>query len=293
MRSLRYVIADVFAEQPLAGNPLCVFTDARSLDAFTMQALARETNLSETVFVLPPARGGHARLRIFTPRCELPFAGHPVLGTAFVLGGPLELGTLRLEVEAGIISVDLTREGPRVTFAWLTPPKAEPEAEPDTAAVLAALGVSRTAFAVGAYRNGPEHLCVPLDSAEAVANLRPNLSLLAEATGALVSAFHAESGRVRTRVFAPRAGVAEDPATGSAAPVVALHLHRHGRLAADDEIVIDQGRELGRPSRIHVRGVASGAAGATFQVGGSAIIVARGQFTFAAGSAASAANGAP
>nr|MDQ2647419.1 PhzF family phenazine biosynthesis isomerase [Myxococcota bacterium] len=101
MRTFRYVLCDVFTDRPLTGNPLAVFTDGRGLSTETQQAIAREMNLSETVFVLPPERGGHARLRIFTPRQELPFAGHPVLGTAFVLAGPLQSSEMRLETGAG------------------------------------------------------------------------------------------------------------------------------------------------------------------------------------------------
>ena len=105
MRSFRYVIADVFTDVPLAGNQLAVFTDARDLDDVTMQALALEVGFSETVYVLPPREavadgGGHARIRIFTPAQELPFAGHPTLGTAFVLGAPLQLGVISLETAA-------------------------------------------------------------------------------------------------------------------------------------------------------------------------------------------------
>ena len=97
MSTLRYVVADVFTDTPLAGNQLAVFTDARGVDDATMQALALEIGFSETVFVLPPQGGGNARIRIFTPAFELPFAGHPTLGTAFVLGAPLQLGVITLE----------------------------------------------------------------------------------------------------------------------------------------------------------------------------------------------------
>src|SRR5919201_4356284 len=103
MPTLRYVVADVFTDRPLAGNQLAVFTDGRDLDGETMQRLARELNLSETVFVLAPSEGGHARIRIFTPVMELPFAGHPVLGSAFVLGAPLQLAEIRLETGSGIV----------------------------------------------------------------------------------------------------------------------------------------------------------------------------------------------
>src|SRR5438105_7206437 len=128
MPTLRYVVVDVFTDSPLTGNQLAVFTDGRDADEATMQALAKEMNFSESVFVLAPTEGGHARIRIFTPARELPFAGHPVLGSAFVLGAPLQLGEIRLETEAGVVSVELEREGARITFRWMSQPM--PEWEP-------------------------------------------------------------------------------------------------------------------------------------------------------------------
>ena len=110
MPSLRYVVADVFTDTPLTGNQLAVFTDGRELDAETMQALALEVGFSETVFVLPAEADGDVRIRIFTPRVELPFAGHPVLGTAFVLGAPLQRGVLSLETGSGMVPVELERD---------------------------------------------------------------------------------------------------------------------------------------------------------------------------------------
>jgi trans-2,3-dihydro-3-hydroxyanthranilate isomerase len=284
MLSLRYVICDVFTEQPLAGNPLCVFTDARRLDAERMLALAREMNLSETVFVLPAERGGHARLRIFTPRQELPFAGHPTLGAAFVLGGPLEVGILRLEVPAGIVPVQLTREGARVTFGWFTPPAPRPVEAPELSRVVLALGAPPLAFGAGAYESGARHISVPLASADAVRGLQPDLGALAAATDAIVSAFHFDGERCKSRVFAPRAGVSEDPATGSAAAPLALHLLRHGRLSRSS-FVIEQGTELSRPSQLHVQIAQPAGDTPEISVGGSAVIVARGQFTLPEASA--------
>src|SRR6185503_560551 len=114
--TLRCVVADVFTDTALTGNQLAVFTDGREVDDATMQNLAREMNFSETVFVLPPESGGHARIRIFTPSSELPFAGHPTLGSAFVLGQPLQLIEIRLETGAGIVPVQLEREGARISF---------------------------------------------------------------------------------------------------------------------------------------------------------------------------------
>src|SRR5471030_2004976 len=117
MRRFRYVVCDVFTDVPLAGNQLAVFTDARDLDPLTMQSLAREMSLSETVFALPASsREADVRIRIFTPAVELPFAGHPTLGTAFVLGGPLQKVVIRLETGAGVVPVELEREGPKIVF---------------------------------------------------------------------------------------------------------------------------------------------------------------------------------
>src|SRR5215469_5509086 len=149
MRHLRYVIADVFTDVPLAGNPLAVFTDARDLDPITMQALAKELNLSETVFVLPPrAEDADVRIRIFTPAAELPFAGHPTLGSAFVLGGPLQKVVIRLETGAGVVPVELLREGAELRFGWMDQPVSTYEPFTETEALLAALGVERSGLPV-------------------------------------------------------------------------------------------------------------------------------------------------
>src|SRR3989440_12041298 len=141
MPTLRYVVADVFTDRPLTGNQLAVFTDGRDVDDDTMQALAREMNFAETVFVLPPAEGGHARLRIFTPVTELPFAGHPVLGSAFVLAAPMQLGEIRLEMQAGVIPVTLEREGARITFGRMSQPIPEHEPFVEADAVQELLGI--------------------------------------------------------------------------------------------------------------------------------------------------------
>src|SRR3989440_1748255 len=157
MPTLRYVVADVFTDRPLAGNQLAVFTDGRGVDDATMQALAREMNVSETVFVLPPSDGGHARIRIFTPVAELPFAGHPVLGSAFVLGAPLQLGEIRLETGAGIVPVTLEREGARIVFGWMQQPIPEFEPFAQAEELQELLGV-RSQLPVELYRLGPGHV---------------------------------------------------------------------------------------------------------------------------------------
>ena len=276
MKTLRYTLCDVFTEQPLTGNPLAVFTDARGLDDATMQALARETNLSETTFVLPPERGGHARVRIFTPKRELPFAGHPTLGTAFVLAGPLESFELRLELAAGIIPVRLEREGARIAFGWMTQPAATPIAIDDAPAVVRALGPIEPPLAVFGFDNGPQHTFVELPSAAAVRALAPDMGALARATSSGVYAFHVDGSRCSARSFVPALGVPEDPATGSAVGPLALHLTQLGRLAQGDVLRVEQGVEIGRPSTLYAR-IGTGSA-PSIEVGGSARVVARGQF---------------
>src|SRR2546422_3139693 len=123
-----YVIADVFTSTPLEGNQLAVFTDGAGLTSERMQRVARELNLSETVFVLPAEQGGDARIRIFTPSNELPFAGHPVLGSAFVIGGKMSTSGIRLETAAGVVSLQLQGDGDRLVFGRLVPPKISWEA---------------------------------------------------------------------------------------------------------------------------------------------------------------------
>jgi trans-2,3-dihydro-3-hydroxyanthranilate isomerase len=272
-------LCDVFTDRPLAGNQLAVFTDARAMPETTLALLARELNLSETVFVYPPAQGGHARIRIFTPVSELPFAGHPVLGTAFVLGAPLQLPVIVLETGLGPIPVALERDGPRITFGRMTQPR--PTAEPFRAApaLLAALGVARSELPVELYVNGPRHVFVALASEAAVADLRPDLGAVARLTAVGVNCFAGAGRRWKMRMFAPGHGVAEDPATGSAAGPLAYHLVRHGRIAFGDEIEISQGVEIGRPSTLYARAEGSAEQVERVQVGGSAVVVARGEFT--------------
>ena len=277
MASLRYVVADVFTDTALAGNQLAVFTDGREVDDETMQKLAKEMALSETVFVLPASEGGHARIRIFTPAVELPFAGHPVLGSAFVLAAPLQLGEIRLETGSGVVPVTLEREGARITFGWMQQPIPTWEPFAEAEAVEEVLGI-RSQLPVELYHLGPGFAYFALESEEAVAALEPDFVALGKITGYGVSCFAGSGSRWKTRMFAPTSGVAEDPATGSAAGPLGVHLARHGRIEYDQEILISQGAEIGRPSTLHVRVSGSGDEIERVDVGGSAVIVARGEF---------------
>jgi trans-2,3-dihydro-3-hydroxyanthranilate isomerase len=279
MAVFRYVVCDVFTDTPLTGNGLAVFTDARDLPEELMQPLARELNLSETVFVLPKEADGNVRIRIFTPAVELPFAGHPILGTAFVLAAPLQLDEIRLETGLGTVPVRLERDGPKIVFGRMRQPIPTVEPYGNQEALLAAVGVERSELPIELYDNGPRHVYVVLGSTADVAALRPDMAALADdLPDVLVSCLAGSGKNWKTRMFAPASGVAEDPATGSAAGPLALHLARHGRIGFGEEIEITQGVEIKRPSKLYARVDGSAEAVEAVEVGGSAVIVARGEF---------------
>ncbi len=279
MRTFRYVVADVFTDTPLAGNPLAVFTDARSLGDDEMQRLARELNLSETVFVLPAEAGGHARIRIFTPGIEMLFAGHPTLGSAFVLAGPMQLPEIRLETAMGIVPVALEREHDRIAFGRMQQPLPSWEPYEAEEELLSALRVEGSGLPVELYDNGARHVYVALASEEQVASLRPDPVALGDLPAVLgVNCFAGQGPRWKTRMFAPAGGVGEDPATGSAAGPLAAHLARHGRIGFGEEIEISQGAEVGRPSTLYARAEGSAEQLERVEVGGNAVVVARGEF---------------
>jgi trans-2,3-dihydro-3-hydroxyanthranilate isomerase len=274
----RYVVADVFTDVALAGNQVAVFTDARDLPDEALQPLARELNLSETVYVYPPAAGGTIRIRIFTPANELPFAGHPTLGTAFVIGQPMQLETIVIETGSGPVPVRLEREGPRIVFGRMEQPI--PAIEPfDEAPLLEALHVDRSELPVELYDNGMRHVYVALPGEDEVAALEPDMAAIARLGQPLgVNCFAGSGTTWKNRMFAPSSGVPEDPATGSAAGPLALHLARHGRIGWGDEIRISQGAEIKRPSTLFARAEGSSDEVERIEVGGSAVVVARGEY---------------
>jgi trans-2,3-dihydro-3-hydroxyanthranilate isomerase len=282
MRILPYAVVDVFTGTPLEGNAVAVFLDVDGAELGTevMQRTAREMHLSETVFVLAGEdAGADAHIRIFTPSTELPFAGHPILGTAFVLGERHGTEVVRLTTGAGEIPVSLKSERGAIVFGEMQQPLPVLEPFAHERELLAALGVDRSELPIEAYRNGPVHVYVALSSEAAVAALRPDLRALDDLNGPLgVSCFTGTGTDYKTRMFAPSLGVPEDPATGSAAGPLAVHLVRHGRVAFGQQISIRQGAEIGRPSVLHAR--VEGADGRVDRVivGGSAVIVARGEY---------------
>lgn len=276
-----YVICDVFTDTKLQGNQLAVFTNASGLTDERMRALALEIGFSETTFVLPTTRkDADARVRIFTPAEEPPFAGHPVLGTAFVLAAPMQRSLLRLETGMGVVPVALQREGARIVFGSMMQPIPTVTPFAEKAALLAAVGVERSLLPVELYDNGARHVFVALGSFAEVAALRPDSAALAEVLGQGLGAscFALEDGRAKTRMFWLDVAIGEDAATGSAAGPLAVHLARHGWVPWGTEIEISQGTEIGRPATLYARAEGGPDVPTSVEVGGSAVIVARGEF---------------
>jgi trans-2,3-dihydro-3-hydroxyanthranilate isomerase len=276
MGTYRYNLLDVFTEQRFAGNQLAVFVQARGLTGEQMQNIANEMNLAETVFVLPAEEGGHARVRIFTPRAELGFAGHPLLGAAWLLGTHLVIPVLRLETASGMVDVELYRSGDALFRAELVRPlPARPEA-PLLIDVRRELGVTPHAHLLlpTLYECGPIHCLCEVGSEAELGQLRSSSHLTAVPRGGVLA--FVRGTPLRARYFAPALGVTEDAATGSAAMALAAFLSDQGLLPDDQEFEIVQGVELNRPSRIFVRtelrdGVRS------VRLGGSAVLAGRGE----------------
>jgi trans-2,3-dihydro-3-hydroxyanthranilate isomerase len=274
-----YVVADVFTDVPLQGNQLAVFEDAQGLSDELMQRAARELNLSETVFVLPAdGNEANAHIRIFTPALELPFAGHPVLGTAFVLGKRLGLHTVHLKTAAGVVPVALTRSNGNIVFGEMAQPAPTWTVFDRADELLAAVGVERSELPVEVYDNGVRHTYVRLPDEAAVAALDPDIGALGRFGAVGVSCFAADGARVKSRMFGPGLGVPEDPATGSAAGPLAVHLARHGVVGFGERVEIAQGVEIGRASTLYAEAHGAPERIERVLVGGAAVVVARGEY---------------
>lgn len=304
MTSRRYFIYDVFSDRALAGNPLAVVTDGEGLDSAAMQAIAREFNLSETVFVLPPDDPRHrARLRIFTPGSELPFAGHPTVGTAIALaeqaGDDGTAGMFVLEETVGPVRCIVTR-GAGATFAEFDLPKLpQPvEVQMEAAAIAAALGLGSHEVGFenhrpGVWSAGVPYVTVPVADRDAAARIRFDTRLWSEIApleseapgnaGIVASAYvycrdtlHHDSA-FHARMFWPGNPAFEDPATGSAAAAFAGVILRFDRPAdGSRRYWLEQGIEMGRPSRIRLEIDVEGGRMARARIGGHAVRVAQG-----------------
>ena len=292
----RFVTLDVFTDKRFAGNPLAVVLEPDGLDTAAMQSIAREFNLSETVFVQPPEDRSHrAKLRIFTPARELPFAGHPTVGTAVLLArldGGDKPRDLILEEKIGLVPCRVSPAGHdagRASFDIPRLPAKEAEG-PDAAAMAAALGLSAAdvgleGFAAARWSAGNPFTFVPVRNLDAIARCRLDLARFDAVFGAgdHAAAFvfcreTAEQGNsFHARMFAPMMGVHEDPATGSAAAAFSGYLAARGSHADGEHAVcIEQGYEMGRPSLIELTLKISGGKLAGAAIGGGAVVVTEG-----------------
>ncbi len=271
----KYMVVDAFASKPLEGNPVAVFFDSEDLTAELMQRIAREMNLSEVTFVLPAEQSGDARIRIFTPVNELPFAGHPMLGTAVALAQTLKRDQLRLETAMGVIPFEVgTGDG----AAWVRMMQPVPSWEPydHGAELLAALGVESSTAPVEVYHNGPRHVFVGVGDVAALSALHPDHRALSRFPDMAANCFAGTARGWRTRMFSPAYGVVEDAATGSAAGPLAIHLARHNLAEYGRDIEIIQGVEMGRPSVMRATAEGAGERIRSVHVGGHAVVAAQG-----------------
>ena len=294
VRAYEFVQVDVFTERVFGGNPLAVFLDGGGLDDGEMQAVAREMNLSETTFVLPATRADcAARVRIFTPGREVPFAGHPTLGTAWVLatrGGFGGASRAALEEGIGAVPVELEGDPVRPSFVWMR--HREAEFDPpvtERAGVAAALGLEEATLhpdapiCVGS--TGSRFLYVPLRDRAAVDRAALDVAAMRRAAGEGVPGvfvFAAEKAGAYSRMFAPHTSrVAEDPATGSASGPLGAYLVLHGLVpgGAAVRLISEQGTRMGRQSFVHIR-LRGDTHGVTdIGVGGAVVPVLEGRLT--------------
>ncbi|MDQ6694770.1 MAG: PhzF family phenazine biosynthesis protein [Chloroflexota bacterium] len=298
MKSVEYHLVDVFTDRAFGGNPLAVFIDARGLSAALMQSLAKEMNLSECTFVLPAEDPrNHYRVRIFTPDTELPMAGHPIVGTSFVLareqmieysGDGVEI---TLEEGIGPVPVGITFQAGLPAMIEMTqqlPSFARPLT--DRAAVAAMLSLEVESLVpnlpVQVVSCGVPILLVPLRDLEAARAIKVRQDLLEQMLSTLgtheVFVFTQEversSSTIHSRMFAPGLGIAEDPATGAASGPVGCYLVHHGIIGAGPttHIISEQGIEMGRPSSIHVTIERDGGEITRVGVGGQRVYMGKG-----------------
>jgi trans-2,3-dihydro-3-hydroxyanthranilate isomerase len=294
---LHFTTLDVFTNERFAGNPLAVVGGSENLDAARMQAIAREFGLPETVFVFPAADPAHtAHLHIFTPATELPFAGHPTVGTAVVIAlsrRNRKPQDLILEEQIGLVRCHVTPKTKDLAHARFALPVLPRQLawKADLTAIAAALGISPEDidsgwFAPEKWSAGIDMCMVPVKSAAAaLARASPDVSGWENAFGKsgprAVYVFcpqgHLPATSFRARMFAPFLGVREDPATGSAAAALAGVLTAHGGLGAGaHKVIIEQGREMGRPSTIELELKIDGVKLTAASIGGDAVIVSQG-----------------
>lgn len=305
-RSLKFYQADVFTSEPFGGNPVAVFPDADGLSDDQLQQIAREMNLSETVFVFPPTdKAAVVRLRIFTPTQELPFAGHPVIGTFYLLAQlglvPLTGSVTRLlyECNIGLFPVELRGTAKEIEHVVMSQPKPEfldrVEDEEDFYKLALSLGLPKYAVAeakspIEVVSTGLPVLILPIRTLTAIRSIRPDPSAITDlcgrfgANGIMVftTVTVEPDSTVHTRMFAPAIGILEDPATGSASGALGAYLVHHRIIDAKPtaEIVSEQGYEMDRPSRILIQVDSTDSVIQEVKVGGECVTVVEGELKF-------------
>jgi len=305
-RTLKFYQADVFTDQPFGGNPVAVVPDGQGLTDRELQQIAREMNLSETVFVLPPNdREAAAKIRIFTPTQEIPFAGHPVIGAFYVLGKlarfPLTEPHTRISYEChlGTFPVDLYVRGGEIQRVWMVQPKpqflgalgsVEDEYDVANALGLARSLIAETRLPIEVVSTGLPVLIVPVRTLTAVRSIVPNVTAIQDlcgrygANGVMVFTTMTveDSSTVHTRMFAPSIGVVEDPATGSASGALGAYLVQNGVVDVSPmtEIMAEQGYEVDRPSRILIEVESDDDVIQHVKVGGQAVMILEGTLTY-------------
>jgi len=286
-------IVDVFAEQKYAGNQLAVVSAAGDLSTAVMQRIARETNFSETTFIVSEPRTDQATgVRIFTPGAELPFAGHPTLGTAWVIRSELlreRPKVVTLDLPIGPVPVRFAAESSGGELAWMRPPLPElgPVHRPDDVAALVGLTTDEidSGFPVQTVSVGIAFTMIPVRSLASMRRARVNTAAIERLTDApfplqfflfAPETYHAEH-QINARMFAAHYGVPEDPATGSANACLGVYLARHHYFGSGTiDVRVEQGYEIGRRSLLFVR-AGQDSEGLAVEVGGHVVLVARGE----------------
>ncbi len=305
-RTLKFYQADVFSAQPFGGNPVAVFPDAQGLSDDQLQQIAREMNLSETVFVLPPTDpAAVVRLRIFTPTQEIPFAGHPVIGTFYVLAQlglvatPEPVTRVVQECNIGLYPVELHTQDGLVSRVVMSQPEPQflerLEGAEDFYKVASSLGLPKHVIAEAKWplevvSTGLPVLIVPVRTLTAVRSIKPDASAITDlcrrigANGIMVftTVTVEPSATVHARMFAPAIGILEDPATGSAGGALGAYLVHNGvvDVGPTTDLLIEQGYEMERPSNILVRVESDDDAIQVVKVGGQCVMVVEGTLKF-------------
>jgi len=284
---LRFHVYDVFTDTPFTGNPLAIVEDADDLGTAQMQTIARQFNLSETIFVQTPDDPAHtAKVRIFFPTAEIPFAGHPTIGCALHLAGD-GTQTITLEEVAGLVPVTICRTATTARAEFTAPRLPRPHAvAPGIGALSGAIGLPTDQIGPdrpGVFEGGPAFLYIPVASLEALAQARPMepgwTACMDAARVDSAYLYTATATGFRSRMFSPTAGIPEDPATGSATAIFATQLLANGALPATGTttIALQQGIEMGRPSDLRLTIDTADTALVAIRVAGQAVKVAEGR----------------